>query len=438
MIPQPFNDAGLIMQGMGQVGQAVGQGVSAVRAEEMANRPIDPALEEFVRGRLAQAKARMEQGADPAAEAAAYQRDLKEAIAQFGSSVQVPQTNIPAVVPKVVGPSVQMSPGQSLGQIAQGQPAPAAAAPQQAQPQTQAPQPQQVQPQPVAYGEGDAAQLGRSAGAVALPEGGLTAIAQGQAPRPQPQAQPQRINQLGAPPRVQQALAPMTQRDFERFVQIQPQLATMDQLAGTQVAARGRMDVAGLNSLARTYTTQLAQRGMDARTSATLAAAAARAEAATGVKVFDILMDARLMREQLGSREKVANINAQSRQDFLKRALEMRASSIAAMNIAETNGNAEALDLARAGEQASREVLNMLGFTNIQQEVVPGTPPTEGSVFPPRLPQPGTPDTTKLVVNPPRLPAPEATSTTSTATSTKSDKVTKTKKKKQPRNLSDL
>lgn len=399
MIPTPFNDAGLIMQGMGQVGQAIGQGVQGVRAEEMANRPIHPMLQQFVRSRLEQAQARMQAGADPAAEAQSYRDDLFKAVQEFNaaSQVQAPQLNVPAVVPNTVGPAVPVQ--GTLGAIAQGQPQ-ARPQPPVAQSQPQPPQAQMQPPQrpPSGPSIGELAQGAPPGGAPqGAPPPGMASMGEPQRP-----VEP-RFGQ-SVPPQAPPG-RPLTQRDFEQFTAMQPQLTTMDQLESARLAAGGRREAARMNADARVAASALTQAGMSERAAATLALAGQRLELQSGVKVFDILMRIRGLNATLANRGAIAQMNAGAKQNVAELYRKMMADALKARGVADANADSEGLQLAESILDASVKGLNALGATDVEREVTPGTPGTEGSLFPPQLPQPGTPPRTEWRVGEPANPS---------------------------------
>jgi hypothetical protein len=403
MIPQPYNDAGLIMQGFSTLGQGAGQFAEQQRQTAMQNAPIDPQLEAFARARMRQAIERIDAGGDPRVEAANYKQDLAN-ILKGGAGVRAPQVNMPDIVGRTVGPSSQM---QGASQV----------------PPTQ---------QSAFSGDMPPKQM-----SVALPPqtdlSGNTVRMPQQTLQPQPkapqQARPpsQRINQTAAP---QQPAAPqsrMTQRQFDDFAKLNPQFQSMDQIEMTRQSGANKLALAEQNNTARAMMQQAREAGLDERASASLVLKAQQIEAVSGVKVFDIMMRLRGLNATLGSRERVAGLNRDQRLQYARLYQRMFADAARAKAAAESVGDESGAAMSQSMMDAATQGSNILGVTNIEEGVIdPGSPGKKGIVFD----TPPVPPKTGPVAKP--LPAsPVGPPATSTSTSKSTTQTNKTQKRRE-------
>jgi len=395
MIPQPYNDAGLIMQGFSTLGQGVGQFAEQQRQTALQNAPIDPQLEAFARARMRQAVERINAGGDPRVEAANYKQDLAN-ILKGGPGVQAPQVNMPDIVGRTVGPS---SPMQGAGQAAL--------------PTQQSAFSGEMPPKQMSVALPPQTDL--SGNTVRMPQ---AQPQQPQAPRQAPQGQ--RINQTAAPQQPAAPQARMTQRQFDDFAKLNPQFQSMDQIEMTRQSGANKMAVAEQNNIARAMMQQAREAGLDERASASLVLKAQQIEAVSGVKVFDIMMRLRGLNATLGSRERVAALNRDQRLQYAKLYQRMFADAARAKAAAEAVGDESGASMSKSMMDAATMGSNILGVTNIEEGVIdPGSPGEEGIIFD----TPPVPPKTGPVAKPlPASPAgPPATSTSTSKSTTQTN-----------------
>jgi len=399
MIPQPYNDAGLIMQGFSTLGQGAGQFAEQQRQTALQNAPIDPQLEAFARARMRQAVERINAGGDPRVEAANYKQDLAN-ILKGGPGMQAPQVNMPDIVGRTVGPS---SPMQGAGQ---------------APPTQQSAFSGEMPPKQMSVGLPP--QTDMSGNTVSFPQQAPQPQPQPQRQAPQPAPQGQRINQTAAP---QQSVAPqgrMTQRQFDDFAKLNPQFQSMDQIEMTRQSGANKMAVAEQNNIARAMMQQAREAGLDERASASLVLKAQQIEAISGVKVFDIMMRLRGLNATLGSRERVAALNRDQRLQYAKLYQRMFADAAKAKAAAESVGDESGAAMSKSMMDAATQGSNILGVTNIEEDIIDPGQPEQPGIFGTSIGgTPAVPPKTGPVAKPlPASPAGPPTTSTSTSKST--------------------